>query len=326
MRSGTSRRSSRSISGSKAPVQAVGLRPRAPAELEHVAEARVVMSPTFAMLALEQRVGGGGRAVHDRRRAPRARRRSASSAASTPNAWLSGVVGTLARRTSPLAASTRDQVGEGAADVDASDLLMAPRWCSASRLRTRSYAILGAHGGVGRQLGHRAGEADLALLDDVGAVGDTSAAKCRFCSRQQHRQPLASSARGSRRAIWSTITGASPSDGSSSRTQRGLPISVRAMVSICCSPPDMRPPGRSRMLGEIGEQREQPLRRPGRRARARRLAADLEVLHHRELGEDAPVLRARNRGRAARSRRAASRSMRRPSKRDLARAPAAPGP
>ena len=53
-------------------------------------------------------------------------------------------------------------------------------------------------------------------------------------------------------AICSTMIGASPSDGSSSSTQRGLPIRVRAMVSICCSPPDMRPPGRSRMRARLG--------------------------------------------------------------------------
>ena len=42
----------------------------------------------------------------------------------------------------------------------------------------------------------------------------------------------------------------------------GLPISVRATVSICCSPPLIRPPGRLRHLAEIREQAEQLFWRP----------------------------------------------------------------
>src|SRR5580658_3571473 len=40
--------------------------------------------------------------------------------------------------------------------------------------------------------------------------------------------------------ICSTIFGDSPSDGSSSSTSDGFPIKVRAIVSICCSPPLIR--------------------------------------------------------------------------------------
>jgi hypothetical protein len=90
-------------------------------------------------------------------------------------------------------------------------------------------------------------------------------------------------------AICSTMIGASPSDGSSSSTHLGLPIRVRAMVSICCSPPDMRPPGRSRMRPRLGN-RANSLSSFQVGAPSRGLAADLEILHHRELGEDAPFL------------------------------------
>ena len=38
-----------------------------------------------------------------------------------------------------------------------------------------------------------------------------------------------------------TICGARPSDGSSIRSTRGLPISARPIASICCSPPDSEP-------------------------------------------------------------------------------------
>src|SRR6266498_3013460 len=40
----------------------------------------------------------------------------------------------------------------------------------------------------------------------------------------------------------STMTGASPSDGSSSSSSFGWAISARPMASICCSPPDIVPP------------------------------------------------------------------------------------
>src|SRR5712672_3152945 len=40
--------------------------------------------------------------------------------------------------------------------------------------------------------------------------------------------------------ICSTIFGDNPSEGSSSSTSDGFPIKVRAIVSICCSPPLIR--------------------------------------------------------------------------------------
>ena len=40
----------------------------------------------------------------------------------------------------------------------------------------------------------------------------------------------------------STISGARPSVGSSIKMTSGFPMRVRAMVSICCSPPDKWPP------------------------------------------------------------------------------------
>ena len=52
--------------------------------------------------------------------------------------------------------------------------------------------------------------------------------------------------------ICSTIFGDNPSDGSSSSTSDGFPIKVRAMVSICCSPPLMRPPWRPRISARFG--------------------------------------------------------------------------
>ena len=51
----------------------------------------------------------------------------------------------------------------------------------------------------------------------------------------------------------STISGASPSEGSSRSSSRGALMSARAMASICCSPPESVPaawPNRSRSRGK----------------------------------------------------------------------------
>ncbi len=76
--------------------QAIGLRPRAAAELQHVAEALGGYQPDLGDLALQQRVGGRGRAVHQGLQRWRDRASAAASAAMKPTAWLSTVVGTLA--------------------------------------------------------------------------------------------------------------------------------------------------------------------------------------------------------------------------------------
>src|SRR5712672_2880924 len=88
--------------------------------------------------------------------------------------------------------------------------------------------------------------------------------------------------------ICSTIFGDSPSEGSSSSTSEGLPISVRAIVSICCSPPLMGNPSLV-LLDEIRKQREHLFARPVWRVRPLRLLADFEVLLDREIGKDPPL-------------------------------------
>ena len=65
----------------------------------------------------------------------------------------------------------------------------------------------------------------------------TSNTSIGFCSTSTIDSPLSFSLRMV--AITSaTICGASPSDGSSISSTRGLPISARPIASICCSPPD----------------------------------------------------------------------------------------
>src|SRR5882724_6378800 len=51
----------------------------------------------------------------------------------------------------------------------------------------------------------------------------------------------------------STTSGARPSDGSSRSRSSGLPINVRAMVSICCSPPERKPPWRPTSSRNFGK-------------------------------------------------------------------------
>ena len=68
-----------------------------------------------------------------------------------------------------------------------------------------------------------------------------------------------------------TISGASPSDGSSSMSSLGRLIRARPMASICCSPPDSVPaawPIRSRSRGNIEKTRS---RLSARRAFAARV-------------------------------------------------------
>src|SRR5207249_3927942 len=58
--------------------------------------------------------------------------------------------------------------------------------------------------------------------------------------------------RASCTASISTTRGASPSDGSSSSSSDGFPMRVRAIVSICCSPPERRPAIRPRSEARCG--------------------------------------------------------------------------
>ena len=122
------------------------------------------------------------------------------------------------------------------------------------------------------------------------ARSETSRAKCRFCSESRTETPsrfsetiarhlLDDHRRDALRRLVEQHAG------------RGLPISVRAIVSICCSPPDMRPPGRSRISPRLGKSAKS-LSSASTSARPRAAAgADVEVLHDGEVGEDAPVLR-----------------------------------
>ncbi len=120
VRSGTSSRRSRSATGAKSPHRPqvwrrsrrrISSTSRKPARGDH-AEPRA--------LALQQRIGADGGAMHDRAhrrpRRPRLAARPGSPTASSPR-----FDGTFAVRSVPAASSIQEQVGEGAADIDADD-------------------------------------------------------------------------------------------------------------------------------------------------------------------------------------------------------------
>ena len=95
--------------------------------------------------------------------------------------------------------------------------------------------MLPAHVIVGVQCLDRSREAHMTLLEDVGAVAELDCElgvllASRIVSPCSFRWPIC-------RPRSRTISGAKPSEGSSSSSSSGLPIKVRPIVSICCSPP-----------------------------------------------------------------------------------------
>ena len=113
-----------------------------------------------------------------------------------------------------------------------------------------------------------------------------------FCSTSTIDSPLSFSLRMV--AITSaTICGASPSDGSSISSTRGLPISARPIASICCSPPDRCAAICLCRSCKPRKHREHRVGRPRRvLAVGVRLArGDHQVLAHGQALEDAAALR-----------------------------------
>jgi len=74
----------------------------------------------------------------------------------------------------------------------------------------------------------------------ITAWSATSSASLRFCSTRTMDCP-SSLRRRIVRSTSATISGARPSEGSSSSSTRGLPISARPIASICSSPPESVP-------------------------------------------------------------------------------------
>ena len=160
----------------------------------------------------------------------------------------------------------------------------APRACCLDR------QVLFPDGIRRHQVGNRPAPADAALLDDGRAVADR-AGRNAGSARTAGSSGPPPSAPWMAAAIRSTMTGRQTLGRLVQQDGRGLPISVRAMVSICCSPPLIRPPGRSRMSPRLGNSANSRSGVQGGAPARRRAAADLQVLQHGQVGEDAPFLR-----------------------------------
>ena len=91
--------------------------------------------------------------------------------------------------------------------------------------------------------------------------------------------------------ICRTISGAKPSDGSSSSNSRGRLISARAIASICCSPPDSVPPRWREPLLEARKQRQHAFEVAVEVAVVGDGRAHLQIFQHRHAREDAAAFR-----------------------------------
>ena len=91
--------------------------------------------------------------------------------------------------------------------------------------------------------------------------------------------------------ICRTISGARPSEGSSSSSRRGRAISARAIASICCSPPESVPPRWCRRSLRRGNSVKTRSRSASKCVVAGDDRAHLQVFQHRHAREDAAALR-----------------------------------
>ena len=124
--------------------------------------------------------------------------------------------------------------------------------------------------------------------------------RCARCSTSRMVTPRSRIAASAAKTA-STIVGARPSDGSSSRSTSGSATSARPIASCCCWPPESAPAWRRTELGQHrkevvgrGERASEPFVRRAREP-------EPQVLLDGQLAEDAPALRARARSRRGRS-------------------------
>ena len=118
-----------------------------------------------------------------------------------------------------------------------------------------------------------------------------SSARLAFCSTTSMVRPSVRLISPSRSNSSRVMSGARPSDGSSSSSSRGRLISARAMASICCSPPDMRAGRLVAALAEAGERLVPALEVGVDLAVLAGDGAEPEVLVDGEVAEGAPALR-----------------------------------
>ena len=91
--------------------------------------------------------------------------------------------------------------------------------------------------------------------------------------------------------ICRAISGARPSEGSSSSSRRGRLISARAIASICCSPPESVPPRWSMRSLRRGNSAKHALEVGVEMRRLGDRRAHLQIFQHRHAREDAAAFR-----------------------------------
>src|SRR5436190_10267569 len=282
-RASISRRRWRSIRGTKRPLRPYGVgRVRRPSSRTS-RKPFVVIRPTVAIflssIALVVVVVPWTIASSDAGSTP-----AAASAARTPNAWLSTVVGTLAIRTSPLASSTTIR------SVNVPPTSMPAMRRVGLRETAMSEAEVGAQQHlVAHQRLHRADELHLALLENDGAIGD-EAGEVQVLLGEQDRHAFLLQGQDhvdhllddQRRDAFARLVEEDEVGVAHQRARDRQHLLLAAAHAAAGTVGHRR---------EVGKQRVQLVLGPGRRAVARRLTRDREVLAHAQVGEDAAVLR-----------------------------------
>ena len=118
----------------------------------------------------------------------------------------------------------------------------------------------------------------------IAVLSDTAVATPMFCSITSTEISSSSPIRISMSSTCCTITGASPSVGSSITSRRGLSSRAREIASICCSPPESCPPRLVRRSASRGNaswmrSRVHPPRPP--RSHNRRCSSTVSDAHRR---------------------------------------------
>ena len=121
---------------------------------------------------------------------------------------------------------------------------------------------------AGLELERLAGEDDLALVHEVGEVGEGQGPLDVLLDEEDGRGPVSRRVPSTAK-ISSTTLGASPKEISSARTTAGCETTARATASICCWPPDSVPATCPRRSSRIGNSSNTSSLRSPRRPSAR---------------------------------------------------------
>ena len=221
----------------------------------------------------------------------------------------------------PTICPGRDDQVDAVDDGDATEALGQPARLERRRGRPRSSVgrsarrtAAGSRGGgraeehgaedVGpvEQLGGGAGEADAALLQEHGPLGQQQR-DVRPTARRRRRSPVRVDVADHRRRARPTTVGRQAEGELVDAQHPGRTAIAMASESICCSPPDRSPARVSRRAASGGNSASARSRAPadGVAVVADQPAGQAQVLRHRQRREDARARRASSPGRERRS-------------------------